>query len=132
VLRELAYCLAERHPGLDRDAVARVLAERERVASTAIGEGIAIPHGKLETANGLIACFARSRRGIDYDSVDGQPTHFFIVLVAPLNSAGEHLKALARISRLFKNRDFRTRMLKARTSAEMYEIIASEDAAGPP
>jgi PTS system nitrogen regulatory IIA component len=105
----------------------RVLAERERLASTAIGEGVAIPHGKLETVSGLLACIGRSRRGVEFDSLDGQPTHLFFVLVAPASSTGVHLKALARISRLFKDEAFRRRLLAAPDAATMFRIVVDED-----
>jgi|SRR3990170_5393156 len=128
VLSELADHLAGRHEQVEKDALVKVLVERERLASTAIGEGIAIPHGKLDTIGRLVACIGRAKEGVDFDSMDGRPTHIFFVLVAPENSTGVHLKALARISRLFKDTDFRTRLLAAASAHEMYQIIADEDA----
>ena len=128
VLNELASHLAERHEGVNREDLVKVLIERERLASTAIGEGIAIPHGKLDTIGKLVACVGRAQKGVDFDSMDGRPTHLFFVLVAPENSTGVHLKALARISRLFKDTEFRTRLMAARDAHEMYKIIADEDA----
>ena len=128
VLAELATHLASRHEGVSREDLVKVLVERERLASTAIGEGIAIPHGKLDTIGKLVACVGRAKEGVDFDSMDGRPTHLFFVLVAPENSTGVHLKALARISRLFKDGEFRTRLMGARDAKEMYKIIADEDA----
>jgi nitrogen PTS system EIIA component len=128
VLDELARHLAERHDGVTKDDLVKVLVERERLASTAIGEGIAIPHGKLDSVGKLVACVGRAREGIDFDSMDGRPTHLFFVLVAPENSTGVHLKALARISRLFKDTDFRTRLMAAPDASDMFKIIAEEDA----
>jgi PTS system nitrogen regulatory IIA component len=128
VIEELAGRLAERVPQLQRADLVRVLMEREKLASTAIGEGVAIPHGKLDGAGQLVACVGRSREGVDFDSMDGRPTHIFFVLVAPENSTGAHLKALARISRLFKSADFRDRLLGAPSAADLYRIIAEEDA----
>jgi nitrogen PTS system EIIA component len=127
VLAELATHLASRHEGVSREDLVKVLVERERLASTAIGEGIAIPHGKLDTIGKLVACVGRAKEGVDFDSMDGRPTHLFFVLVAPENSTGVHLKALARISRLFKDAEFRTRLMAARDAKEMYKIIADED-----
>src|SRR5262245_59231542 len=127
VLTELASHLAARHDGVSRDDLVKVLVERERLASTAIGQGIAIPHGKLDTIGKLVACVGRAKEGVDFDSMDGRPTHLFFVLVAPENSTGVHLKALARISRLFKDGEFRTRLMGARDAHEMYKIIADED-----
>lgn len=126
VLAELAGFLAARE-GLDRGDIERVLAERERQGSTAVGEGIAIPHGKLNAAGKLIACLGRSRRGIDFGSADGSPTYFFVALVVPERSAGAHLKALARISRLFMDKAFRARLLAAETAGEMREVLAKAE-----
>ena len=112
---------------IDAESLHRVLVERERLASTAIGEGVAIPHGKMAIPK-LVGCVALSRAGIDFDSIDARPTHIFFVLVAPENSTGIHLKALARISRLFKDPDFRNRLIQAKDAAEMFRAIADEDA----
>jgi nitrogen PTS system EIIA component len=128
VLAELAAHLAAHHDGVGTDDLVKVLVERERLASTAIGEGVAIPHGKLDAVGRLVACVGRAREGVDFDSMDGRPTHLFFVLVAPENSTGVHLKALARISRLFKDPEFRTRLMAATTSKEMFHVIADEDA----
>lgn len=128
VLAELAGHLATRHGGVTAEDLVKVLVERERLASTAIGEGVAIPHGKLDAVGKLVACVGRTREGVDFDSMDGRPTHLFFVLVAPENSTGVHLKALARISRLFKDPEFRTRLLQAQTAKEMFDVIAEEDA----
>src|SRR5690242_12821489 len=128
VIKELAGQLAAHVSGVDRESLTRVLLERERLASTAIGEGVAIPHGKLDAVGKLVACVGRAQGGVDFDSMDGRPTHLFFVLVAPENSTGVHLKALARISRLFKDPDFRTRMLQAKDAVEMFRILSDEDA----
>jgi nitrogen PTS system EIIA component len=131
VIRELADHLAAHVSGtqkIDREVLAKVLLERERLASTAIGEGVAIPHGKLDAVGKLVACVGRAIDGVDFDSMDGRPTHLFFVLVAPENSTGVHLKALARISRLFKDPDFRTRLMQAKDAQEIFRVIADEDA----
>ena len=128
VIKELASHLAGNVTGVDRESLAKVLLERERLASTAIGEGVAIPHGKLDAVGKLVACVGRAPQGVDFDSMDGRPTHLFFVLVAPENSTGVHLKALARISRLFKDPEFRTRLMQAKDAAEIYRVIADEDA----
>lgn len=128
VLEELADHLAKNSEGVGREDLVKVLSERERLASTAIGEGVAIPHGKLDAVGKLVACVGRTREGIDFDSMDGRPTHIFFVLVAPENSTGIHLKALARISRLFKDPEFRTRLMAADGQRDMFKVIAEEDA----
>ncbi len=127
IIKELAACVAGNHPAVDEQRLVKVLIDREELASTAIGEGVAIPHGKLGTLTEIVACVARARRGVDFDSMDGQPTYLFFVLVAPENSTGSHLKALARISRVFKDGDFRARLLAADDADSMYEVIAEED-----
>lgn len=128
VLRELADHLARQAKQVDVEQLTRVLADREELASTAIGEGVAIPHGKVAQVGEIMACLGRARGGIDFGSMDGQPTHLFFVMVAPENSTGAHLKALARISRVFKDAGFRRRLLEAPTGDAMYEIIQQEDA----
>src|SRR5262249_33503127 len=128
LLAELADHLAKHNDGVSRDALLKVLVDRERLASTAIGEGVAIPHGKLDAVGQLVACVGRARDGIHFAAMDGRPTRPFFVLVAPENSTGVHLKALARISRLFKDPEFRTRLLTENTAYEMYSVIADEDA----
>jgi nitrogen PTS system EIIA component len=128
ILKELAAHLARRHPELDLDQLTRVLIDREGLASTAIGEGVAIPHGKLPSVDGIVACLGRARDGVDFESMDGQPTYLFVVMVAPESSTGAHLKALARISRVFKDQAFRQLLLEAPDADSMYAILAQEDA----
>jgi nitrogen PTS system EIIA component len=128
ILEELAHYMAGHHPRIDRATLARVLIEREQLASTAIGEGVAIPHGKLAAVGEIVACLGRVTAGVEFDSMDGQPTYLFFVLVAPESSTGAHLKALARISRVFKDPEFRRRLLAAPDAESMYHVVADEDA----
>ena len=128
VLVELADTVAQRHPELDEPRLVGALEERERLNSTALGDGVAIPHGKLPGIRRVIAAFARSRAGVDFQSLDGKPTHLFFLLVAPEDSAGAHLKALARISRLLKDASFRARLLEASDAQALWTIIRDEDA----
>ncbi len=128
ILEELAAYMAGRHPRIDRAVLAKVLIEREMLASTAIGEGVAIPHGKLGAVGEIVACLGRAAKGVEFDSMDGQPTFLFFVLVAPESSTGAHLKALARISRVFKDPEFRRRLLAAPDGESMYNVVAEEDA----
>jgi PTS system nitrogen regulatory IIA component len=126
-LQEIATLLAGLHPEIDRGRLIQVLQDREALGSTAIGEGIAIPHGKLSGVPNVVAAFARSERGIDFDSLDGKPTHLFFLLVAPEDSAGAHLKALARVSRLLKDKAFRDRLAAGGTADQLFAIIKEED-----
>ena len=96
-------------------------------ALTELGEGVAIPHGKLRDIDRLMICFGRHRRGIDFDAMDGQPAHLFFMLIAPEDAAGIHLKALARISKLLKNPEVRERLLTAPDAAALYRVIVDED-----
>jgi len=128
VIEELADAVAERHRGeVDRDRLVGALEDREKLNSTALGEGVAIPHGKLPGLKRVIAAFGRSPGGVDFSSLDGKPTHLFFLLVAPEDSAGAHLKALARISRLLKDESFRQRLMRAATAADLYRTIREED-----
>jgi PTS system nitrogen regulatory IIA component len=128
VLAELSAHLAQCVPGVEAGALRQVLEERELLASTAIGDGIAIPHGKLDSVGHLVGALGRAVGGIEFDSIDGKPTHLVFMLVAPTSSTGVHLKALARLSRLFRDADFRSRLLAAPSSGAMYQVIAEEDA----
>ena len=127
VLSQLAQCLCNAHKEISYDRLLAVLNERERLGSTAIGDGIAIPHGKLKGITQILGVFGRSREGVDFDSLDGSPTHLFFLLVAPEDSASLHLKALARVSRLFKDASFRQRLLDAPDSGELYRLLVEED-----
>ena len=127
VLREMAHHMAAVHPEIDAARLLEVLWDRERLGSTAIGDGIAIPHGKLPGVQGVIAAFGRHRRGVDFQSLDGRPSTIFFLLVAPDDSVGLHLKALARVSRLLKEPSFRERLLTAPDRETLYRSIREED-----
>jgi PTS system nitrogen regulatory IIA component len=126
VLQEMTVPLASLS-GVDHDEIVRVLLERERLGSTGIGGGIAIPHGKLKSLNSLMMGFGRSREGVDFDAMDGKRAHLFFLLLAPESSADGHLKMLARISRLLKNSIFRERLMNAVDLQELVHIIEKED-----
>ena len=126
LLEELVVPLAV-STGLNSDDLVRVLMERERLGSTGIGGGIGIPHGKIKDLDSLVLGFGLSRKGIDFESIDGEPTHIFFVLITPEDSTGLHLKLLARISRILKNDQFKGRLLNAADQDEIFEIIKQED-----
>ncbi|MDZ4163702.1 MAG: PTS sugar transporter subunit IIA [Smithellaceae bacterium] len=127
VLMELAQVFPSDYILGDYDAVVNVLLEREKLGSTGIGDGIAIPHGKVSGLKELIVSFGRSREGIDFNAMDGRPVHLFFLLMAPENSAGQHLKALARISRMLKDVSFRKRLMEASDREDIFSIIAEKD-----
>lgn len=127
VVRELAEHLAGQYPEINAERLIEVLWERERLGSTAIGDGIAIPHGKLPGLRGVLGAFGRHPNGVNFDSLDGGLTKLFFLLVAPEDSVGQHLKALARVARLLKDRGFRECLLAAPDRAELYRLIREED-----
>ena len=127
VLSELTEALLNADPKLDRDDVLRVLLERERLGSTGIGDGVAIPHGKLKDLDRLLISFGLSRQGVDFDSMDGKPARLFFLLVAPEESVGIHLKTLARISKLLKSPNVRERLQAAGDAASLHGIITEEE-----
>ena len=126
VLEELMAPVAE-ISGVNCEEMVRVLLERERLGSTGIGGGIAIPHGKSKSLETLLMGFGRSRRGVDFDAMDGRPAYLFFLLLAPEDSTDVHLKMLARISRLLKNSVFKERLMNADDWRELYNIITKED-----
>lgn len=126
ILEELVAPVA-RISGVNHEELVKVLLERERLGSTGIGGGIGIPHGKLKGLDSLILGFGLSKKGVDFDSMDSQPTHIFFLLVTPENSTGLHLKLLAQISRLLKKEPFKKKLLNASDSEEILNIINEED-----
>ena len=126
ILEELVTPVAE-IANVKQETVVQVLMDRERLGSTGIGGGIGIPHGKMKTLETLVLGFGLSRRGVDFESLDGKPTHIFFLLITPENSTGLHLKLLARISRILKNEPFKDRLLNAADRDEILSVIKEED-----
>ena len=126
-LAELAGVFAQGRINVDSEAMLHVLLERERLGSTGIGDGIAIPHGKLHGLEEMVVSFGRSREGIAFEAMDGKPVHLFFLLMAPENSAGQHLKALAKISRMLKDANFRKNLLEAKMHEDLFRIIVEKD-----
>ena len=127
VLEELIDAVKLNKPLVDREKLMKVLMERERLGSTGIGDGIAIPHGKLKEIDELVLSFGRSTEGIDFESMDGKPVHLFFLLVAPESCSGVHLRALAKIARLLKNGTVRKRLGKVDNREDIFSIIQQED-----
>lgn len=111
----------------NKNKVIEVLMAREALGSTAIGQGIAIPHGKCDCVKKLVGCLAVSKEGINFESLDGEPAFIFFLLVAPVDSAGPHLKALARISRLLKDKFIRDSLKAADDEKIILKIVQQED-----
>jgi PTS system nitrogen regulatory IIA component len=127
VLAELCRPVAQAQ-GLDAAQLVQVLLDREKLGSTGVGDGVAIPHGKLAGLPALVATFGRSRAGVEYRAADGKPARLFFALFAPENSAGAHLKALSRVSRVFRVPAFREAILAAPDAAEIHRLILAADA----
>jgi fructose-specific phosphotransferase system IIA component len=129
VIKELVDALVEGGE-IDKRSRAKLieaLMTRESLGSTAIGQGIAIPHAKSDCVDKLVAAFGLSKKGVDFDSLDGEPAYIFFLLVAPQDSAGPHLKALARISRLLKDKYFRDSLRACMDDKSVIKIISQED-----
>jgi nitrogen PTS system EIIA component len=128
-IRELTRQLADCHPEIDEAAIVKALAERERLGSTGIGDGVAIPHAKIPGLDRIYAVFGRSLPGVDFDSIDGKPSHLFFMLVAPDKKVGRHLAALERASRLLQSAANRERLLHM-SADELFECICESDEEG--
>ena len=126
-IMELAGLLTRSHPELSRDELVRVLFEREKLGSTGIGNGVAIPHGKMPGLSQIMAGFGRSHKGVPFEAQDGKAPHLFFILIAPENAASLHLKALARLSRLLKDSHFRNKLMEAGSQEELFQAIVTED-----
>jgi len=127
VLEELSQIIATQDTSLNKGSLLQVLLERERLGSTGIGDGVALPHGKIKGLDKLLVSFGRSINGLNFDSIDGKPAYLFFLLIAPENSAGIHLKSLAKISRMLKNGNLRRLLMEAGSSEEIYDIIIHKD-----
>ncbi len=126
-LEELASVLPHAGRNGDREEIVRILMAREKLGSTGIGDGIAIPHGKIRGLDRLKIAFGRSKRGVDFNAMDGKPVYLFFLLMAPEDAAGQHLKILAKISRLLKDEVVRKKLREAKSPAEIYQIILEKD-----
>jgi len=129
ILRELIDALinAEEVEKRNRNKLVEALMAREALGSTAIGQGVGIPHAKCDCVDKLVAAFGLSRKGVNFDSLDGEPVYIFFLLLAPADSAGPHLNALARVSRLLKDKYFRDNLRQCQDDKSVVKIITQED-----
>ena len=127
ILTKLAETFEHTHKHLDVPELIEVLVKREETSTTAIADGIAIPHGKLDISNGVLCGFGRSTGGVDFDSVDGCPTHIFFLLVSPANQPSLHLRWLAHLAVLLKNPDFRSALIEADTPEAVLAAVEREE-----
>ncbi len=130
-LSELAAALAGVVDGLGTDELLEMLQEREKLGTTAMGDGIAIPHARLESMQRLLVSFGRSAGGVDFDSIDGAPTHLFFLLVAPGKEGSAHLLTLARLSRMLTSGAFRERLATLSSVDDLFAAIEAEEAGQP-
>ena len=127
VIGELVDLLVKAGEVKDKDKIVKVIMDRESLGSTGIGQGVAIPHGKTDGARKLVASFGLPQKGINFDSLDGEPGYIFFLLVAPQNSAGPHLKALARIAGMLKDKFCRDGLKNVKSKEELLKILSQED-----
>jgi PTS system nitrogen regulatory IIA component len=127
VIRELVESLAKAEEIKNKEELIKALLTRESLGSTGIGLGIGIPHAKTQSVKTLVAAFGLSHKGVNFDSLDGEPVYIFFLLIAPEESAGPHLKALARISRMLKDKYFRELLKRAKDEKDILRIIQEED-----
>jgi PTS system nitrogen regulatory IIA component len=127
VIRELVGYLESSSKIKNPDSVIHALMEREKLGSTGIGQGVAIPHGKSDGTQNLVAALGVSKKGVEFESLDGEPVHVVFLLVSPPDSSGQHLKVLARISRLLKDKFFRQAIKESKSPSEIQKIIREED-----
>ncbi len=131
IIEELVDALEVGKVITDKGKVLKAVLEREKVMSTGIGDGIAIPHGKSDAVIRLAAALGTQRRGVEFEALDGEAAYVFFLLVSPANISGPHIKALARISRLLKNDDFKKRLIASSTAEEVISAIEMEEKKHP-
>ena len=127
VLTELVSALKEAGLVENVEEAVDVILEREKLGSTGIGDGVAIPHGKMKELQDVLCAFGRSARGIAFGAVDDRPVHIFFLLLAPEESAGLHLKMLSRISRIVRDASFRKKLMEQISAPQLYKDIVEED-----
>ena len=112
--------------GLDARAIFDAVLERERLGSTGVGSGVAIPHARIESLEAVVGVFARLDQAIDFDAIDDEPADLVFLLLAPEGAGADHLKALARVSRLFRRADMRKKLRAAPSADAVHALLASE------
>lgn len=130
VLRRLAELLAS-SGDCDQETVFRLLREREQLLSTGIGDGVAIPHTPVPGLNSQRAALVLSPLGVEFAAIDQQPVKIFFAVIGPKSAASEHLKILARLSRLLKSPEMRRRLLESSTVEQAYSLIQEQESAPP-
>ncbi len=127
IIAELVEALAKARLVKDVEPVVNVVMDREKLGSTGIGNGVAVPHGKLKNINNIMCAFGRSKNGVDFDAVDRAPVHIFFLVLAPEDSASLHLKVLSRITKILRDQSLRKKIIKLTNVHELYTSILEED-----
>jgi len=127
IITELVEALAKARLVKDVEPVVNVVMDREKLGSTGIGNGVAVPHGKLKSINNIMCAFGRSQNGVDFDAVDRAPVHIFFLVLAPEDSASLHLKVLSRITKILRDQSLRKKIIKLTNVRELYTSILEED-----
>jgi len=127
IITELVEALANARLVKDVEPVVNVVMDREKLGSTGIGNGVAVPHGKLKNINNIMCAFGRSQNGVDFDAVDRAPVHIFFLVLAPEDSASLHLKVLSRITKILRDQSLRKKIIKLSNVHELYMSILEED-----
>lgn len=125
-LEALAALLARGSDGLNAEAIAKVLRDREALASTGVGDEVAIPHGKVAGLKQVVAALALAPSGVEFDSIDQKPVRIFVAILAPERAASDHLRALARCSKLLRDGRVRERLFHAKSPDEILDIVRDE------
>lgn len=127
VIYELVGVLKDAGLIENADSAVNVILEREKLGSTGVGDGVAIPHGKMRSIRTMVCVFGRSRKGVDFDALDRKPVHFFVLLLAPEDSASMHLKMLSRISKILRDPSLRKKLAEPVNAHEIYVKLIEED-----
>ncbi|WP_027179642.1 PTS sugar transporter subunit IIA [Maridesulfovibrio bastinii] len=125
VLKEMVSVLIDSGLDMNPDEAYKVLIDREKLGTTGIGDGIAIPHGKFDSIEDMYVVVGRSEKGIDFDSLDHEPCHIFFLVLAPEQGAGSHLRTLAQISRLVKDDAFRKAFMQTESKDDLWKVLQS-------
>lgn len=127
IIKELIEVLAQNHKVKDKEEAFKSVIEREKLGSTGVGLGIAIPHGRTSAVDKLVGALGISPTGVEFESLDGEPVHFVFLVLSPLEATGDYLRAISRVARLFKDKFFREALKNVSTVEEAIKIIKQED-----
>jgi len=131
VIKELVGLLEKKGEIADQEKVADLLMEREKLGSTGIGQGIAIPHTKTDQVKDIVIGFGLSQKGLNFESLDEEPVYIIFLVLAPIDATGIHLKTLAKIARILKSKVFRNSLKSCKESKEIFRVIKEEDEKNP-